>query len=72
MESIFLLWHVHRLPESADDDEKLVGAYRTEEDAKAAIVRLRDKPGFFESPTGFQINEYEPNKDHWTEGYVSG
>jgi hypothetical protein len=71
VESVFLLWHVHRPPESVDGDEKLIGAYRTEEDAKAAILRLRDKPGFSESPAGFQIDEYEVNKDHWTEGYVS-
>ena len=70
MESVFLLWHVHRLPESSDDDEKLIGAYRTEEDANAAIVRLRDRPGFSESPVGFHIDEYELNKDHWKEGYV--
>jgi len=71
MEFVFLLWHVHRLPESANDDEKLIGAYRTEEDAKAAILRLKDKPGFRESPTGFEISKYELNKDNWTEGYVS-
>jgi hypothetical protein len=71
MESVFLLWHVHRRLESADDDEKLVGAYRTEADAKAAILRLRDKPGSRENATGFEISKYELNKDNWTEGYVN-
>jgi coenzyme PQQ precursor peptide PqqA len=71
MEFVFLLWHVQRVPKSADDDEKLIGAYRTEEDARAAILRLKDKPGFSESPTGFEITKYELNKDNWTEGYVS-
>ncbi len=71
MEFVFLLWHVHRRSESADDDEKLIGAYRSEEDARAAILRLRDKPGFRESLAGFEISKYELNKDNWTEGYVN-
>jgi hypothetical protein len=70
MESAFLLWHVQSFPGSDNDDEKLIGAYRTEEDAKAAIVRVKDKPGFVDAPEGFLIDRYELNKDHWTEGYV--
>jgi hypothetical protein len=70
MESIFLLWHVQTFPGSANDDEKLIGAYRTGEDAKAAIVRVKGKPGFVDAPEGFLVDEYELNKDHWTEGYV--
>lgn len=69
MESVFLLWHVHEFPESKESDEKLIGVYRTEADAKAAVLRLADKSGFREVPTGFQISRYELNKDHWTEGY---
>lgn len=71
MEPVFLLWHVQSFPDSANDDEKLIGAYRTEEDAKAAIVRVKGKPGFAEAPHGFLVDEYELNKDRWTEGYVN-
>lgn len=71
MESVFLLWHVQTFPDTDDEDEKLIGVYRTEEDAKAAILRVKDKPGFVESPTGFEISRYELNKDSWTEGYVT-
>jgi hypothetical protein len=71
MELVFLLWHINRPSDSADNDEKLIGVYRTEDDAKAPIVRLRDKPGFRENPVGFEISKYELGKDNWTEGYVN-
>ena len=67
---VFILWHVHEL-ESGNDDEKLIGVYQCEDDAKAAIERLRPQPGFKDTPEGFQIDRYEINKDHWTEGYVT-
>lgn len=70
MDSVCLLWHIHRKV-NRDDEEKLIGVYRTEADARAAIARLRDKPGFSETPEGFQIETYKLNKDHWIEGYVS-
>ncbi|MGO9641253.1 MAG: SPOR domain-containing protein [Candidatus Acidiferrales bacterium] len=64
-----MLWYVHA-PDSADEDELLIGAYSTEEEAKAAIDRLKDKPGFANAPSGFQIDPYEINRDHWTEGFL--
>jgi len=36
MNEAFLLWHVHELSDG-EDDEKLIGVYRTEEDAQSAI-----------------------------------
>jgi len=39
MNEVFLLWHVHER-DDRDDDEKLIGVYRTEADAEAAILRL--------------------------------
>lgn len=70
MEKVFLLWHVHE-HESGEDDEKLIGVYRTESDAKAAIARVGTQPGFVDLPEGFQICPYDLNKDHWTELYVT-
>jgi hypothetical protein len=64
VKSVHLLWHVH------DDDEKLIDVYATDADAVAAKERLKRKPGFVNTPEGFQIAEYELNQDHWTEGYV--
>jgi hypothetical protein len=70
MDSAFLLWYVHAR-DSAEDEELLIGVYGTEEEAKAAIERLKDKPGFVNSPDGFQIHPYEVNRDHWTEGFIT-
>ena len=64
MTSVHLLWHVH------NDDEKLIGVYATNADAVAAEERLRQKPGFVDTPEGFEIHEYQLNQDHWAEGYV--
>jgi hypothetical protein len=70
MDPVFLLWYV-RAPDSAGEDELLIGVYGTEEEAKAAIDRLKDKPGFAGSLDGFQIHPYELNRDHWTEGFIT-
>lgn len=67
-EQVFLLWHVHDLG-NGHDDEKLIGVYRTEDEAKAAIKRLCTQPGFVDAPSGFQICAYRVDEDHWTEGY---
>ena len=68
-DSVFLLWHVHEI--SGEDDEKLIGAYRTRDDAEKAIQRLKVQVGFSDFPDGFEISEYKLNHDHWTEGFVS-
>jgi hypothetical protein len=68
MDEVFLLWHIHEL--EGADDEKLIGVYRADADAKAAVERLRNKPGFASSPDRFQICPYELNRDHWIDGFV--
>ena len=70
MEVVFLLWHVHEV-NPGNDDEILIGVYRTEGDAKSAIEQLRTKRGFVDVPDGFQICPYELNVDHCTECYVT-
>lgn len=69
MEYVYLLSHVH--PLKSRDDEKLIGIYRTEDEAKAAIQRLLPQPGFSLCPGGFVIDSYGLDEDHWTEGYVT-
>ena len=64
-----MVWHTHEI--GNESDEKLIGVYRTHEDAKAAIGRLSDKLGFRDAPEGFEVSEYVLGKDHWTEGYIS-
>jgi len=69
METVFLLWYIDATADG--HDEKLIGVYRGQSDAEAAIERLRTKPGFGNKSPGFQISPYELNRDHWTEGFVS-
>jgi homoserine kinase type II len=68
-DSVFLVWHVHQT--DGGDDEKLIGVYSTMEDAEAAVRRSRVQPGFRDFPDGFELDEYELNRDHWTEGFVT-
>lgn len=69
MDSVFILWHVHEV--DGDTDEKLIGVYKTREDAKAAIERLKSKPGFRDVPDGFEIHAYVLGRDSWIDGYIS-
>jgi len=64
-QSVFLLWHTN--PET--EDVKLIGVYSSNEDATRAMERLKDKPGFTSSPSGFEISEYQIGRDGWTEGF---
>lgn len=69
MPSVFLLWHSGSskdVPESL-----LIGVYSNPEKAKAAKARLADIEGYRDWPDGFLIDEYELDKDHWTEGFVT-
>ena len=70
MKCVFLVSHLH---DFGDDREevKIIGVYETEADAHAAVARLEDKPGFCDRIEGFHVTEYEVNKDHWQDGYVT-
>nr|AAK56316.1 hypothetical protein [bacterium] len=81
MTSVFTLQHC-RTDESGNDNVKMIGAYTSRAEAEDAVVRVRGMPGFSEYPaildaledeetSGFTIDEYVLNKDHWTEGFVS-
>jgi len=69
MDSVFILWHCHQT--SGDSDDKLIGVYKTRDDAEAAIGRLKDKPGFKDAIDGFEIHDYVLGRDGWSEGYIS-
>jgi hypothetical protein len=80
VEKVFVVQHSHTLP-SGIADVKMIGVYRSLDAAKMALGRLGMQPGFSKHPThidpdatdeedGFYIDEYELDKDHWTEGFV--
>jgi hypothetical protein len=68
MDSVYVLWHVHNA--QGIEDEKLIGVYRSAEDAKEAIERLKNKPGFRDTQNGFLIDEHPLNRDSWEEGFA--
>jgi hypothetical protein len=67
---VFVLQHVHTL-ESGEEDVKFIGVYSSRENAQAAIKRLSQAPGFSKALTGFHIDEYQIDKDHWVVGYTT-
>ena len=81
MESAFLLQHLHVLPDGSED-LKVIGIYASMESAMSAIERLKSQPGFSDfpdlidpstdsEPSGFYIDKYILNQDHWSEGFIS-
>ena len=60
--SVHVLQHVHSLEDGAED-VKFIGVYSSRDNAQRAITRLSQSPGFFESPDGFCIDEYQ--MDRW-------
>ncbi len=71
MTTVHLLWHV-REDDTHKDDAKLIGVYSSSDVATSAIERLKGQPGFRDHVAGFEIDEYEIDKDHWIEGFVRG
>lgn len=76
MESVFIVQHLHILPEEVED-VKIIGICRNRESAIAAVERVRRQPGFCDFPSiveegeGFHITGYPLDKDHWSEGFVT-
>jgi homoserine kinase type II len=68
-EIVWLLWFEQER-EEGEDTELLIGVYRSEEAARAAIQRLRDQPGFRDFPEGFQAYPHTLDKDSWEEGFI--
>lgn len=54
-----------------DDTELHIGIYASEQSARAAIERLRDKPGFRDYPDGFEIHAVTLGRTGWESGFVT-
>ena len=68
-DTAYLLWFEKEMPEPFADVEVLIGVYSSDAEARAAIERVKNQPGFAEFPEGFQICPYQLDRDHWTEGF---
>jgi hypothetical protein len=49
---------------------KSIGIYSTEENANAAIERLKDRPGFRDWPNGFRVFGRTLDEDRWADGFI--
>jgi homoserine kinase type II len=70
MASVYDLWFTREYPDR-EDTELHIGIYGTEAAAAQAIEVLRDKPGFRDHPSGFEIHETELDRTGWRYGFVT-
>jgi hypothetical protein len=68
-QSVFILWHVHKLKNQ--EDEKIIGVYSSMRQARSAQNRAKQLPGFKKNRKGFIIDKYVVDKDYWTEGFIT-
>ena len=69
-DTVYLLWFEKEMPEGVDDIELLIGVYSSDAEARAAIERVKDQPGFVQFHEGFRIYPYRLDQDSWTEGFI--
>ncbi len=68
MDRVFVLQHTADYADGSED-VKFISVYSSRPAAEAAIRRLTQQPGFAEHGEGFDIDEYDLDKDHWVEGF---
>ena len=72
MKKVYLLWHTHINENLRNgEDVKLLGTFSSVELAKNTENRAKLLAGFKDAVNGFHIAEYEIDKQHWTEGFVT-
>jgi hypothetical protein len=69
---VYLAQHVHEF-DDGHEDVKMLGVFSSEENAQAAIARVKDQPGFKDTPEGFHVTEYQVDTESvgWGEGFVT-
>ncbi|WP_315755285.1 MULTISPECIES: hypothetical protein [unclassified Bradyrhizobium] len=73
MRRVFLLWHMRPTTDSLDErdtDDKLIGIYSSAAEANEAKKHKLQFEGFRDYPDCFHIDEYEVEKDAWSEGFI--
>lgn len=69
MKTVFVLHHIY--DRDGSDEVKLIGVFRTREDADHAVGELINKDGFSSYPDGFEITEYELDRIWWSDGFIT-
>jgi hypothetical protein len=74
MGKVFLLWHRRPIEGGVDEhdtNDKLFGVYSSAAEADAAKRRKLQFEGFRDYAECFHVDEYELDKDAWTEGFIT-
>lgn len=69
---VFMLWHIHQLKDGfgTHDEEKLIGVFSLESNAKKAIEVLKNQEGFRDFPIScFEIHKTEVDRMNWIDGF---
>jgi hypothetical protein len=68
---VFLVQHIHERGGDGLEVLEIIDIYSSRALAEEAVSRLKLAPGFCDSWSGFSIDEYEKNADHWVEGLIA-
>ena len=71
MTRVYFLYHIDENKTDGYHHGKIVGIYSSADKARAAIERMRDKPGFKDYPERWKIYPRTLDRDSWTEGFVT-
>ncbi|MGM8886538.1 homoserine kinase [Psychrobacter sp. 1U2] len=72
-DTVFVLEHTRYEDDNSDndiEDFKLIGVFKSLEQAQAAIAQLNTQPGFKDYPNGFHVDEYPLGQINWSSGFV--
>lgn len=70
MKTVFILHHVHAF-EDGHEDHKIIGVFKTVEEAREALRQVKLQLGFIDTPEGFEIAEWKLGNIGWPDGYVT-
>jgi hypothetical protein len=70
MKSVFLLQHSYERTDGYEET-KIIGIFSTKEKVKECIKKFEGLDGFKDYPDCFFVDEYEIDKENWTEGFVT-
>jgi len=71
MNRVCFLYHIDEKRTDGYHHGKIIGIYSTSSLAKAAMDRLKDKPGFRDYPERWKIYPRTIDRDSWTKGFVA-
>ena len=71
MSRVYFLYHIDEKRADGYHHGKIIGIYSTHDRAKAAMERLRDKPGFKDYPERWKVYPRTINRDSWAKGFMT-